>query len=236
MEVGLQFIFQNTHEGLSDAEMMRGETEICLLAEEVGMDFVLLPEHHFDPDYSMMPDNMQWLSYLAGKTSRIKLGTGAIILPWHLNPTRVAEKIAMLQIVLGDRFMLGFGRALGETMAVTMVIGNNPQVSASLFAPQYTMAAVIANEFTEATDALYLSALDVSTERFRFDVQLLSGGAYPGTNATTYANRGPLNAAGASTTWATRTGVTARKYFATGGTRYPNATPKTIARRIQRVR
>jgi phosphate transport system permease protein len=55
--------------------------------------------------------------------------------------------------------MLGFGRALGETMAVTMVIGNNPQISASLFAPQYTMAAVIANEFTEAADALYLSAL-----------------------------------------------------------------------------
>jgi phosphate transport system permease protein len=55
--------------------------------------------------------------------------------------------------------MLGFGRALGETMAVTMVIGNNPQVSASLFAPQYTMAAVIANEFTEASDALYLAAL-----------------------------------------------------------------------------
>jgi phosphate transport system permease protein len=55
--------------------------------------------------------------------------------------------------------MLGFGRALGETMAVTMVIGNNPQVSLSLFAPQYTMAAVLANEFTEAADALYLNAL-----------------------------------------------------------------------------
>ena len=55
--------------------------------------------------------------------------------------------------------MLGFGRALGETMAVTMVIGNNPQVSLSLFAPQYTMAAVLANEFTEAADALYLAAL-----------------------------------------------------------------------------
>jgi phosphate transport system permease protein len=55
--------------------------------------------------------------------------------------------------------MLGFGRALGETMAVTMVIGNNPQISLSLFAPQYTMAAVIANEFTEAADDLYLSAL-----------------------------------------------------------------------------
>jgi len=55
--------------------------------------------------------------------------------------------------------MLGFGRALGETMAVTMVIGNNPQISASLYAPQYTMAAVIANEFTEATGDIYLSAL-----------------------------------------------------------------------------
>lgn len=55
--------------------------------------------------------------------------------------------------------LLGLGRALGETMAVTMVIGNNPQVSASLFAPQHTMAAVIANEFTEAADDLYLDAL-----------------------------------------------------------------------------
>ena len=55
--------------------------------------------------------------------------------------------------------MLGFGRALGETMAVTMVIGNNPQVSWSLYAPQYTMASVLANEFAEATGALYLSAL-----------------------------------------------------------------------------
>jgi phosphate transport system permease protein len=55
--------------------------------------------------------------------------------------------------------MLGFGRALGETMAVTMVIGNNPKVSLSLFAPQYTMAAVVANEFAEAADDLYLSAL-----------------------------------------------------------------------------
>jgi len=55
--------------------------------------------------------------------------------------------------------ILGFGRAFGETMAVTMVIGNNPQISASLFAPQYSMAAVIANEFSEATGDLYLQAL-----------------------------------------------------------------------------
>lgn len=55
--------------------------------------------------------------------------------------------------------ILGLGRALGETMAVTMVIGNRPDIAKSLFAPGYTMASVIANEFTEATDDLYLSAL-----------------------------------------------------------------------------
>lgn len=55
--------------------------------------------------------------------------------------------------------MLGFGRAVGETMAVTMVIGNRPIISASLLDPAYTMASVIANEFTEATSDLYISAL-----------------------------------------------------------------------------
>jgi phosphate transport system permease protein len=55
--------------------------------------------------------------------------------------------------------LLGLGRALGETMAVTMVIGNRAEISASLFAPGYTMASLIANEFTEATSNLYLSAL-----------------------------------------------------------------------------
>jgi phosphate transport system permease protein len=55
--------------------------------------------------------------------------------------------------------VLGLGRALGETMAVTMVIGNRPEVSLSLFAPGYTLASVIANEFTEATTDLYLSSL-----------------------------------------------------------------------------
>ena len=54
---------------------------------------------------------------------------------------------------------LSLGRALGETMAVTMVIGNRPEISASIFAPGHSMAAVIANEFTEATGDLYLQAL-----------------------------------------------------------------------------
>jgi len=55
--------------------------------------------------------------------------------------------------------ILGLGRALGETMAVTMVIGNRPEIAASLFAPGYTMASVLANEFTEATSDVYLAAL-----------------------------------------------------------------------------
>src|SRR5881397_812721 len=55
--------------------------------------------------------------------------------------------------------ILGLGRALGETMAVTMVIGNTPQIVKSLFAPGYTLASVIANEFTEATSDIYLQAL-----------------------------------------------------------------------------
>src|SRR5437762_13305571 len=55
--------------------------------------------------------------------------------------------------------ILGLGRALGETMAVTMVIGNRHEISASLFAPGYTMASMIANEFSEATNDLHVSAL-----------------------------------------------------------------------------
>src|SRR5256886_17140017 len=55
--------------------------------------------------------------------------------------------------------ILGLGRALGETMAVTMVIGNRPEVAASFFAPAYTLASVVANEFTEATTDLYLHSL-----------------------------------------------------------------------------
>lgn len=55
--------------------------------------------------------------------------------------------------------ILAFGRAVGETIAVTMVIGNRPVISPSLVQPGYTLASVIANEFTEATDALYISAL-----------------------------------------------------------------------------
>ncbi len=72
---------------------------------------------------------------------------------------RFASALSYGRTGIVGAIMLGFGRALGETMAVTMVIGNSPTVSWSLFAPQYTMAAVIANEFAEAVDDLHLHAL-----------------------------------------------------------------------------
>lgn len=77
-----------------------------------------------------------------------------------------ATKWETIRIVLRDArsgifgaTLLGLGRAVGETMAVTMVIGNRPSISVSLFDPGYTMASVLANEFTEATTDMYISAL-----------------------------------------------------------------------------
>ncbi|MEO6602265.1 MAG: phosphate ABC transporter permease subunit PstC [Polyangiaceae bacterium] len=82
------------------------------------------------------------------------LGLGAT--PWE------AVRVVVLPFArsgLMGAVILGLGRALGETMAITMVIGNRAEISASLFAPSYTMASVIANEYAEATGDLYQSAL-----------------------------------------------------------------------------
>jgi phosphate transport system permease protein len=76
----------------------------------------------------------------------------------HWEVTRIAV-LSYAKKGLFGAVILGLGRALGETMAVTMVIGNTPQIVASLFAPGYTLASVVANEFTEATTDTYLSAL-----------------------------------------------------------------------------
>jgi phosphate transport system permease protein len=76
----------------------------------------------------------------------------------HWEVTRIAV-LSFAKKGLFGATILGLGRALGETMAVTMVIGNRPEITASLLAPGYTLASVIANEFTEATSDLYLGAL-----------------------------------------------------------------------------
>src|ERR671931_2837207 len=84
----------------------------------------------------------------------VALGLGAT--RWEM--TRIAVLRYGRSGLIGA-VLLGLGRALGETMAVTMVIGNRPEIAISLFAPGYTMASVLANEFTEAAGDLYLSAL-----------------------------------------------------------------------------
>jgi phosphate transport system permease protein len=76
--------------------------------------------------------------------------------PWEV--TRVAV-LSYAKKGLFGAVILGLGRALGETMAVTMVIGNRPELAASLFSPGYTLASVVANEFTEATTDIYLNSL-----------------------------------------------------------------------------
>ena len=81
------------------------------------------------------------------------LGIGAT--RWET--TRIILKDARSGIL--GATLLGLGRAVGETMAVTMVIGNRPEIAASLFSPSYSMASVLANEFAEATTSMYTSAL-----------------------------------------------------------------------------
>lgn len=129
-----------------------------------------------------------WLPFFQGTITGIGLFTGGIILAIMITPiitavvrdvlaaVPVSQREAALalgatkwettRVVLANAasgiagaIILGLGRAIGETMAVTMVIGNRPEISASLFQPSYTIASVIANEFTEATGDLYLSAL-----------------------------------------------------------------------------
>ncbi|MGI8543687.1 MAG: phosphate ABC transporter permease subunit PstC [Aridibacter sp.] len=123
-----------------------------------------------------------------GRLTGIGMFTGGIILALMVTPivTAVVRDVLMVvpttqreaalalgatkwettKIVLGNAasgiagaVVLGLGRALGETMAITMVIGNSPQISSSLFEPAYTIASVLAANFAEATDKLYLSAL-----------------------------------------------------------------------------
>lgn len=112
MDVGVLGVFQNWHKDLSDEQMFMSELQLLERCEELGFDSIWMAEHHFD-DYSMCPDNMQALSYLAGRTKKIKLATGAVILPWN-NPLRVAEKITMLDHLSGGRMMFGMGRGLAK--------------------------------------------------------------------------------------------------------------------------
>jgi alkanesulfonate monooxygenase SsuD/methylene tetrahydromethanopterin reductase-like flavin-dependent oxidoreductase (luciferase family) len=110
--IGVNLGFGNLHETLTDEQMYAGELKLAELAERLGFDSLWAVEHHFD-DYAMCPDNVVLLANIAGRTERMRLGTGAVILPWN-DPLRVAEKMIMLDILSGGRAIFGMGRGLSR--------------------------------------------------------------------------------------------------------------------------
>jgi alkanesulfonate monooxygenase SsuD/methylene tetrahydromethanopterin reductase-like flavin-dependent oxidoreductase (luciferase family) len=107
MQVGVHMGYQNLT-GLSDYEFFRQQTQLMVEAEAMGFDFAACVEHHFT-DYAACPDPIQALSWVAAKTTRIKLMPAAVILPWN-DPLRVVEKASMLDSLSEGRVILGMGR------------------------------------------------------------------------------------------------------------------------------
>src|SRR6201997_2693740 len=93
MHVGYGAVFQNPNNALPDAEVYRQELRLAEMAEPLGFDSIWSVEHHFT-DYTMCPDVLQFLSYMAAKTTRARLGSMVVVLPWH-DPVRVTEQIAL---------------------------------------------------------------------------------------------------------------------------------------------
>jgi alkanesulfonate monooxygenase SsuD/methylene tetrahydromethanopterin reductase-like flavin-dependent oxidoreductase (luciferase family) len=124
MNFGMLLLFAHAGKSISEAELFKSEVDVGVFAEECGLDSVWAPEHHFDAPYCMSPDNIDVLNQIAARTSKIKLGTGAIILPWHDSPLRLVERLSMLDVMSGGRVLLGLGRGLArieyETFGVEM--------------------------------------------------------------------------------------------------------------------
>jgi alkanesulfonate monooxygenase SsuD/methylene tetrahydromethanopterin reductase-like flavin-dependent oxidoreductase (luciferase family) len=117
MHFGILLLFANAHSGKSDAQLWKEEMDLGVRAEELGFDSVWAPEHHFDRPYCESPDPLSALTYLAAKTSRIQLGTGALILPWwqgHNDAIRLAERISIVDHLSNGRLLLGLGRGLAR--------------------------------------------------------------------------------------------------------------------------
>jgi alkanesulfonate monooxygenase SsuD/methylene tetrahydromethanopterin reductase-like flavin-dependent oxidoreductase (luciferase family) len=114
MNVGVQMIFQSYGYGddVGDGQVYDEEIALGVLADELGFDALWPVEHHFE-DYAFCPDNTVFLAYMAARTTRIKLGTGAVIVPWN-NPLRVAEKLSMLDHLCDGRLLVGLGRGLAR--------------------------------------------------------------------------------------------------------------------------
>lgn len=112
MHIGVNFGFGRFDTSVSEYKVVKGETELAVLSETLGYDSVWAVEHHFT-DYSFCPDNIQWLSYVAGRTEKIKLGTGAVIIPWN-DPLRVASKLLLLDNMSDGRVIFGMGRGVAR--------------------------------------------------------------------------------------------------------------------------
>jgi alkanesulfonate monooxygenase SsuD/methylene tetrahydromethanopterin reductase-like flavin-dependent oxidoreductase (luciferase family) len=111
MHVGMSTIFQNPT-ALDDRSVYRNELRLAEMAEPLGFESIWGVEHHFT-DYTMCPDPLQFLTYMAGRTKKVKLGTMVVVLPWH-DPMRVAEQISMLDNISDGRAILGLGRGAGR--------------------------------------------------------------------------------------------------------------------------
>jgi len=111
MKVGVQLVFQN-HKDYTDRDMYKHELRLAIEAENMGFDALWPVEHHFF-DYSMCPDNLQYLSYVAARTEKMELGTAAIIVPWN-DPMRVVEKVVLLDHLSDGRTIMGLGRGLSR--------------------------------------------------------------------------------------------------------------------------
>lgn len=112
MQVGAAVIFQNPLNQRADFEVYRHELALGDLAEPLGFESLWSVEHHFD-DYTMCPDVLQFLSYYAGRTKHLKLGSMVVVLPWH-DPIRVAEQVSVLDHYSNGRVILGLGRGLAR--------------------------------------------------------------------------------------------------------------------------
>jgi alkanesulfonate monooxygenase SsuD/methylene tetrahydromethanopterin reductase-like flavin-dependent oxidoreductase (luciferase family) len=112
MHVGYNAAFQNPHDALGDDVVYENELRLCDLAVELGFESLWTVEHHFD-DYTMCPDPVQLLTWVAARTQHIRVGTGVIVLPWH-DPMRIAENIAQLDNLSDGRLILGLGRGLAR--------------------------------------------------------------------------------------------------------------------------
>jgi len=111
MHVGLATGFAN-HSKVEDGQFLREEFTQLQLADELGFESVWITEHHFS-DYSISPNPLYYLGYLAGRTKHVRLGTQVVVVPWH-DPVRLCEEIAMLDHMSGGRAVIGFGRGLSR--------------------------------------------------------------------------------------------------------------------------